>query len=87
MTVAELKRGKIVERKEAGKEVAKLKPVYREGRPRIAKSRIDVALVLIVSRHSYKQVVNLTNICIETLYIAAKIRKLNKNYTYDKPYK
>lgn len=87
MTVAELKRGKIVERKEAGKEVAKLKPVYREGRPRIAKSRIDVALVLIVSRHSYKQVANLTNICIETLYIAAKIRKLNKDYTYDKPYK
>lgn len=85
LAVAELERSMIVERTQAGKEVAKLKPGYREGRPRIAKSRIDAALALIDSGHSFKEVADLTNIGIATLYRAAERRKLNTEYTHDKP--
>ena len=84
LAVAELERSMIVERTQAGKEVAKLKPGYREGRPRIAKSRIDAALALIDSGHSYKEVADLTNIGIATLYRAAERRKLNTDYTHEK---
>ena len=60
----------IVERTQSGKEVAKNKPGFKEGRPRISKDRTDAALALIDSGNSYKKVAELTGIGIATLYRA-----------------
>ena len=70
LAVAELERSMIVERTQAGKEVAKSKPGFHEGRPRIAKSRIDAALKMIDEGNSYKKVAELMNIGEATLYRA-----------------
>lgn len=70
LAVAELERSMIVERTQAGKEVAKSKAGYREGRPRIAKSRLDAALKMIDDGNSYKKVAELMNIGEATLYRA-----------------
>lgn len=70
LAVAELERSMIVERTQAGKEVAKSKPGYREGRPRIAKSRIDAALKMVDDGNSYKKVAELMDIGEATLYRA-----------------
>ena len=70
LAVAELERSMIVERTQAGKEVAKSKAGYREGRPRFAKSRLDAALKMIDDGNSYKKVAELMNIGEATLYRA-----------------
>ena len=70
LAVAELERSMIVERTQAGKEVAKSKAGYREGRPRIAKSRLDAALKMVDDGNSYKKVAELMNIGEATLYRA-----------------
>lgn len=70
LAVAELERSMIVERTQSGKEVAKSKPGFKEGRPRISKDRTDAALALIDSGSSYKKVAELTGIGVATLYRA-----------------
>ena len=55
LAVAELERSMIVERTQAGKEIAKSKPEYHEGRPRIAKSRMEAALKMVDEGNSYKE--------------------------------
>lgn len=70
LAVAELERSMIVERTQAGKEVAKSKPGYREGRPRIAKSRLEAALKMVDEGNSYKKVAELMDIGEATLYRA-----------------
>ena len=70
LAVAELERSMIMERTQAGKEVAKTKPGFKDGRPRIAKNRIDAALALVDAGNSYNKVAELTNIGVETLYRA-----------------
>ncbi len=70
LAVAELERSMIVERTQSGKEVAKNKPGFKEGRPRISKDRTDAALALIDSGNSYKKVAELTGIGVATLYRA-----------------
>ena len=53
---AEFERDMIIERTSSGKEIAKLKPDFREGRPkRFSKQQIKLALELLES-HSYKEV-------------------------------
>lgn len=70
LAVAELERSMIVERTQAGKEVAKSKPGYREGRPKIAKSRLEAALKMVDEGNSYKKVEELMDIGEATLYRA-----------------
>lgn len=73
---AEFERDMIVERTQEGKEIAKQRDDFREGRPnKYSKKQIDHALDLL-HYHSYKQVEDKTGISKSTL-IRAK-RKLNK---------
>ena len=65
----------IMERTQAGKEVAKTKPGFKDGRPRIAKNRIDAALSLVDAGNSYNKVAELTNIGVATLYRARARKK------------
>lgn len=75
LAVAELERSMIMERTQAGKEVAKTKPGFKDGRPRISKNRIDAALALVDAGNSYNKVAELTNIGVATLYRARARRK------------
>lgn len=75
LAVAELERSMIMERTQAGKEVAKTKPGFKDGRPRIAKNRIDAALALVDAGNSYNKVAELTNIGVATLYRAMARKK------------
>ncbi len=69
---AEFERDMIVERTQEGKEVAKKKPGYREGRPKkYSKAQISHALELLED-HSYTQVEDLTGISKSTLIRAKK---------------
>lgn len=77
LAVAELERSMIVERTQSGKEVAKSKPGYKEGRPRISKDRTDAALALVDSGNSYKKVAELTGIGVATLYRARARQRAN----------
>lgn len=74
LAVAEMERNIIIERTQAGKEVAKQDPNFREGRPKTyGAKQIDHALGLLETK-TYKQVEELTGISKSTL-IRAK-RKL-----------
>lgn len=74
---AEFERDMILERTSSGKELAKLKDDFREGRPKkFSKQQIKLALELL-SSHSYKEVEQMTGISKSTL-----IRAKNKN-TYE----
>lgn len=75
LAVAELERSMIMERTQAGKEVARTKPGFRDGRPRISKNRIDAALALVDAGNSYNKVAELTNIGVATLYRARARQK------------
>lgn len=75
LAVAELERSMIMERTQAGKEVARTKPGFKDGRPRISKNRIDAALALVDAGNSYNKVAELTNIGVATLYRARARQK------------
>lgn len=75
LAVAELERSMIMERTQAGKEVARTKPGFKDGRPRISKKRIDAALALVDAGNSYNKVAELTNIGVATLYRARARQK------------
>lgn len=74
LAVAELERCMIMERTNAGKELARLKPGFKEGRPRIAKAMTDHALDLLET-HTYKQVSEITGISIATIVRCKQRRK------------
>lgn len=77
-SVAEFERDMIVERTQEGKAIAKLKPDFREGRPKkYGRKQIEHALKL-KEDHSYKQVEEITGISKSTLIRAKKMRELNK---------
>lgn len=76
LAVAEMERNIIIERTQAGKEIAKQDPNFKEGRPKkYGKKQIEHALGLLENK-TYKQVEQLTGISKSTL-IRAK-RNLNK---------
>lgn len=76
LSFAQFERDMIVERTQEGKAIARLKPDYREGRPRkYSKKQIYHALELLKT-HSYKQVEELTGISKSTLIRAKRRRKL-----------
>ena len=65
---ADFERDLIVERTQEGKKIAKLKPGFKEGRPReYTDFQLDQALELKKS-NSYKQVTEMTGISKSTLY-------------------
>lgn len=67
LAVAELERVMIVERMLAGREMARTKPGYREGRPKVyKKAQIEHALNLL-ENHSYTEVSNMTGISVSTI--------------------
>lgn len=72
LAVAEMERNIIVERTQAGKEVAKQDPSFKEGRPKkFSKKQISHALKLL-ENNSYKQVEEATGISKSTLIRAKK---------------
>ena len=77
LAVAEMERSMIIERTQAGKEIAKTKPGYSEGRPKAyTQEQIEHALNLLIVNggdKSYTEVARLTNISKSTL-----IRENNK---------
>lgn len=71
---AEFERDMILQRTREGKEVAKQKPEYKEGRPKkYTQEQINLALELLDGPYSYSDVVKLTGISKSTL-IRAKSR-------------
>ena len=72
LAVAELERAMIYERTMAGREIARTKNGYREGRPRIAAEKIELALEL-KKTGTYKEVERLTGISKSTLIRYRKI--------------
>ena len=72
LAFAEFERNMIVERTQAGRELARQKDGYREGRPlKFSKEKINLAMELL-NTHSYKQVENMTGISKSTLQRAKK---------------
>lgn len=77
LAFAEFERSMIVERTQAGKEIAKSKPGFKDGRPpKFTQYQIESALKLL-EEHSYNQVAAMTGISKPTL-IRAK-RKASQN--------
>lgn len=66
LAVAELERNMIIERTQAGKEVARTKAGFREGRPPLTREKIQLAVSLL-NNHSYSEVEAMTGISKATL--------------------
>ena len=66
LAVAELERNMIIERTQAGKEIARTKAGFREGRPPIPKEKLQLAITLL-EKYSYKEVEMMTGISKATL--------------------
>ena len=71
LAVAELERSMIIERTQAGKEVARTKAGFREGRPPLPEKKLLYAMELLKT-HSYKEVTDITGISKATLWRAKK---------------
>ena len=75
LTVAEMERNTIIERTQSGREIARTKSGYREGRPKkYEKEQLNHAMELL-DTHSYSQVEKLTGISISTLTREKRKRK------------
>jgi len=73
LSFAQFERDMIIERTQEGKEIARLKKDYREGRPKVYSSKqIEHALQLLKT-NSYKQVEEITGISKSTLIRAKKV--------------
>lgn len=66
LAVAELERNMIIERTQAGKDVARTKAGFREGRPRIPEKKMLYAMDLL-KNHSYREVSEITGISCASL--------------------
>jgi len=77
LAFAEFERSMIIERTQSGKEIAKQRADFREGRPKkFSKKQIELALELLKT-HSYKEVEQMTGISKSTL-IRAKRKRDNQ---------
>lgn len=81
LAVAEMERNTIIERTQAGKEVAKTKAGFKDGRPRkYTQTQLDIALDLIENKKkSYTQVEQEMKISKSTLVRAMRMRKASKD--------
>lgn len=79
LSFAEFERDMIMQRTREGREVAKQKPGFREGRPRkFTTEQMDHAMDLLDSGNSFSTVVRMTGISKPTLARERKKRKLEK---------
>lgn len=75
LAFAEFERDMIIERTQAGKEIAKTKDGFKDGRPtKYTDHQIDHALRLLAEGNSYKQVEKMTTISKSTLIRAKRAR-------------
>ena len=72
LAVAELERNMIVERTQTGKELAKQRPDYKEGRPKKYTDEDLANAVFLLTFHSYREVISITGISKSTLVRARK---------------
>ena len=78
LAIAEFERDMIIERTQAGKEIARSKNGFREGRPPIDQKRKDFAADLILNQHkTYNEVVELTGLSKATVARAVRSAKAN----------
>lgn len=75
LAVAELERNLIIERTQNGKELARLKPNYKEGRPKKYTPEQLIYATNLLKTKSYSQVVTITGISKSTLIRAKRIYK------------
>ena len=76
LAIAEFERDMIIERTQAGKEIARSKHGFREGRPPIDQKRKDFAADLILNQHkTYNEVVELTGLSKATVARAVRSAK------------
>lgn len=76
LAFAEYERGMIVERTQTGKAVAKQNPNFRDGRPKkFSRSQITLALTLLESGKTYREVEDFTGISKSTLVRARREKK------------
>jgi len=77
LAFAEFERDMIIERTQAGKEIARTKNGFRDGRPPIDPKKKRAAAELIVNQHrSYKEVSELTGLSNSTLVRSVRALKL-----------
>ncbi len=72
---AQFERDMIVERTQEGKRIAKGRPGFKEGRPRISKKQTDYAMELLDNGMSYREVSERLNISKSTLVRRKRERK------------
>lgn len=72
LAVTELERNMIVERTQTGKELAKQRPDYKEGRPKKYTDEDLANTVFLLTFHSYREVISITGISNSTLERARK---------------
>jgi DNA invertase Pin-like site-specific DNA recombinase len=75
LSFAEFERDMIVERTQAGKEIARTKEGYREGRPPIEEARKKHAVDMIMTKHSYKETAEATGLSKSTIIRAVRARR------------
>lgn len=75
LAVAELERNMIVERTQTGKELARLRADYKEGRPKKYSDEELANAIYLLSFHSYREVISITGISKSTLVRAKKSQK------------
>lgn len=72
LAFAEFERAMIIERTSDGKEIARMRDDYREGRPKkFSKAQVELALKLLED-NSFKQVYEMTGISVSTLQRAKR---------------
>ena len=78
LAIAEFERDMIIERTQAGKEIARSKHGFRDGRPPIDQKKKDFAVELILYQHkTYREVAELTGLSKSTLIRAVNAHKAN----------
>lgn len=75
LAVAELERNMIVERTQTGKELARLRGDYKEGRPKKYTDDDLKSAISLLSSHSYREVIEITGISKSSLVRAKKSLK------------
>lgn len=77
LAVAELERSMIAERTREGKEIAKTRPNFKEGRPKIPEAKLKAAVGML-ENHTLKEVCEIMGIGRTTLINARKSFVENK---------
>ena len=76
LAFAEFERDMIIERTQTGREKARTKAGYKEGRPRISSKKVEHAVQLIVAGHTYREAVEITGVSKSTIIRAVRQYRL-----------